>query len=129
MSQKLGDASAAETGSAFIEAVVALALLAAILGSVYQIGAASVARHRAVEASRDALMVARSVLATVGTAAPLAVGSSQGADDGQAWRIDTERCGAADSATGLLYCVTVSVGKPGEPPLVSLLSRRLGPLV
>ncbi len=118
-----------EAGSVFIEALISLALLAGILAAVYQVSAVSAARHRAIEARRQALMVARSVLASVGSAAPLAAGMSQGANNGEVWRVETARCGApGDSAAGLLYCVTVSVGEPGGPALVTLVSRRLGPL-
>src|ERR1700761_8087789 len=96
-------ALADQAGSVFIEAVVALALLAGILAAVYQVSAGSAARHRAIEARRQALMVARSVLASVGIAEPLSAGGMQGAADGQAWRIQTVRCGGSgDSTAGVL---------------------------
>ncbi len=120
-------ACAGEAGSALIEAVISLALLAGILGAVYQVSAASAARHRAVEARRHALLVARSVLASVGSAIPAVSGSRQGVDSGEAWRTETQRCGSNDSTAGILYCVTVSAGEPGAAPLVTLFSRRLGP--
>jgi hypothetical protein len=129
MSRRAGDpARPGEAGSVFIETVVALAILAGILTAVWQVTASSALRHRAVESRRYALMVARSALSSVGSAQALSVGSSGGTDGGDAWRIDTERCGSGDSMAGVLYCVTVSVrDRAGGPPLVTLVSRRLGP--
>lgn len=122
--------TARDDGSILIEALVATAIVAMILLATFQVSADSAARRRTLEARRYALMTARSQLAAVGFATPLAAGTTEGADDDQAWRIEIEPCGqGAASTAGRLYCIAVSV-RPlqGGPSLVTLTSRRLAPL-
>lgn len=117
-----------DEGSIFIETLVALALLAMVLAGLYRVVADSAARRQQVEARRNALMVARSALATVGYATPYAVGATDGADGAQRWRIEMQPCGSAPRSAGILYCVTVSVqDAAGGSPLVRLSTRRLAP--
>ena len=119
-----------ETGSVFIETVVALALLAAVLAGTFQVLADSAARRHEIAARREALMVARSALETVGSATPYRFGATDGVDGQIMWRIQMQPCSTDRSGAGALYCVTVSAGDArGGPPLVTLQTRRLAPRV
>lgn len=120
-----------EGGSVFVEALVAAAIVAMILAATYRVTADSAARHAKVEARRYALMVARSTLASVGSAVPFAAGATEGVDGADIWRVEMQPCGEPGAASiGTLYCVAVSVrGAQGGPPLVTLNSRRLAPRI
>jgi type II secretory pathway pseudopilin PulG len=123
------DRRPSERGSIFLEALVATAIVALILGATFQTVADSANRHRRTEARRYAMMIARSQLAAVGSAVPLGTGTVKGTDGGDVWQVDMQPCGSASSA-GVLYCIAVTVhGSDGGPPLISLNSRRLAPLI
>ncbi|MGC1305140.1 MAG: hypothetical protein WA840_22460 [Caulobacteraceae bacterium] len=118
----------AEDGSILVEALVSSAIVAMMLATAYQVIGESAARHQKVEARRYALMIARSQLAAVGSATPLAAGAVDGRDGDDTWRVEMSPCGSGKSTTGVLYCVDVSVrGPDSQAPLVSLSSRRLAP--
>ncbi|MBQ1540400.1 MAG: hypothetical protein IIZ63_00235 [Caulobacteraceae bacterium] len=121
-----------QSGSVFIEALIAAAIVSMILAAGFQVTADSANRRRMVEARRYALMVARSQMAAVGYSIPLTAGAAEGRDGPDLWRVDMQPCAleAGDSALGALYCVAVSVRDArGGPPLVTLKSRRLAPPV
>jgi len=77
-----------EEGFGLVEAVIALAIVAAMLGITFQTIAHAQRSAADVEARRLAMLEARSVLAQVGVTIPLAAGSAQGAADGWAWHVD-----------------------------------------
>lgn len=118
-----------DAGSVLVEALVATAIVAMVLVGVWRVVADSAARHHGVEARRYALLIARSQLAAVGSATPLAAGSAEGREGENPWQVQMTPCGPGGSSAGVLYCVAVSVyGPDGGPPLVTLNSRRLAPL-
>jgi general secretion pathway protein I len=118
-----------EDGSVLMEALVSAAIVATMLVATYRVIGDSALRHQKVEARRYALMLARSQMAAVGTAIPLASGLAEGNDGEDIWRVAMEPCGSGANAAGVLYCVTVSVSSAqGGGPLLTLSSRRLGPL-
>lgn len=123
-------ARAGERGSVFIEALVSAAIVAMILAAAFQVTADSAQRRRTLEARREALMIAQSELAAVGSALPVAPGSTEGAAGEDIWRVDMQPCGSGrGSLAGRLYCVSVSVRSAvGGAPLATLNSRRLAPL-
>lgn len=117
-------------GSVLVEALVATAIVAAIMIGVLRVVGDSLARHRAAETRRMALMIARSQLAGVGFVTPLTEGSRTGEADDYVWRIDVSRCTGevSESAAGRLYCVAVAVSPRGrERAAVTLSTRRLAP--
>ena len=119
-----------ESGSVFIEALVATAIVAVVLGGVFRVTADSVARHRMVNDRRYALLIARSQMAAAGFAIPFASGVTEGTDGEDIWRVDMRPCPSSDSAAsaGTLYCIAVSVRNAREgAPLITLSSRRLAP--
>lgn len=77
-----------QRGFAVMEALVALAILAAALTLIYRtMGAGwNAVRQTGIEAKAVSVAMAR--METVGSEAPLAEGSTQGSDDGIDWRID-----------------------------------------
>ena len=123
-------ACAGEAGSIFVETLVALAVLAMVLAGAYRVLADSAARRQQIEARRYAVLVARSALATVGSATPFAVGATEGVDGSEIWRIEMDRCGGGGSRAGTLYCIQVTVrAAAGGPALATLSTRRLAPPV
>ena len=77
-----------QSGSVFIEALIAAAIVSMILAAGFQVTADSANRRRMVEARRYALMVARSQMAAVGYSIPLTAGAADGRDGPAHWRVD-----------------------------------------
>lgn len=122
--------SRGESGSVLIEALVACAIVAMLLGMTYQTIAGSAARARAADASRGALLTAQSVMAGVGSETPLIPGGSGGAQGDLVWQVEIGRyqSGFAGSAAGGLYSVSVEVRRrESQRVLASLHSLRVGP--
>jgi hypothetical protein len=122
--------ASAETGSAFVESIVAAAIVALALGSTFRVIADGAARDRAVEARRAALLVAQSELAAVGADIPLAPGDTSGQTGDLAWRVDISPYAEGDeqNPAGELLHVAVSVWpREGGSSLITLQSLRLGP--
>jgi type II secretory pathway pseudopilin PulG len=91
-----------ETGSAVVEAMVAVAILAMVLGVGFR-GLADGARaSRQAEATRLATLEARSRLASVGGDIPLEPGTTQGEDAGMDWRVDVNEDPAPPSSVDRL---------------------------
>ncbi|THD60621.1 type II secretion system protein [Phenylobacterium sp.] len=119
-----------QSGSALVEAMVAVAVIAMMLAVTYRAVGESVLRARAAEATRTAALIAQSRLATVGSEIPLTPGETTGVDAGFAWRVLVEPADQDQSATGELLSVTASVRRPaGRADLAVLRSQRLAPAV
>jgi hypothetical protein len=119
-----------DTGSAFVESIVAAAIVAIALGTTWRVVGDGAARDHAAEARRAALLVAQSELAAVGADIPLAPGDASGESGDMAWRVEiTPYAENEDRGPGgELLRVAVSVSpRSGGSTLVTLQSLRLGP--
>ena len=118
-------------GSVFVEALVATAIVAAVLGLMFNAIEAAGARRHAIEIRRTALMIARSELAAVGTEIPVNPGEIEGVEGDFTWRVRIEPgrgAGLGQSLAGTPALVTVSVRtSSGGADLVALKSLRLAP--
>ena len=117
-----------DAGSVLVEAMVAVAIVAMMLAVSYRAVGDSVLRARAAEASRAAMMVAQSRLASVGPEIPLAPGQTTGVDGAFTWRIDIAPADEAPSGMGRLLSVTASVRDRGPADRAVLRTLRLGPV-
>jgi len=90
-----------DEGSVLIEAMVAVAIIAAVLAVAYRSLGESALRVRAADSARTATMIAQSRLAAVGSDIPLAAGETKGTDGAFAWvvTIDAEPVAASTSGT------------------------------
>ena len=121
-----------DTGSIFVEAMIAAAIVAMALSGTFRVIADNATRARAAEARRAALLVAQSQLADVGAEIPVATGTSDGVSGDLLWRVDVAPYGDQDQvgSAGALFDVTVSVSPAvGGPALVTLHTLRLARLV
>jgi general secretion pathway protein I len=117
-----------EAGSALVEAMVAVAIIAMMLAVTYRAVGESVLRSRAAEASRTAAMIAQSRLALVGSEIPLTPGETTGVDGDFAWRIEIDSTEEDASAMGHVLAVTASVrGASGRADRAVLRTLRLAP--
>ena len=117
-----------DTGSVFIETLVAAAIVALILGMTYRVLADTTGRGRMLEARRGALLVAQSKLAAVGSTVPMQAGIQGGVEAPFAWRVAIQpvATGLSVSRAGTLAEVTVAVRRAeGGADLAVLRSRRL----
>ena len=102
-----------ERGSALVEALVATAIVAGVLGVTFETLGAADQRHKQVDQRRVALMIARSRLAMVGTEIPAAAGEIDGVEGDFSWRVRVEPTQSD----------TVAVSRVGPPALVSVAVR------
>ena len=120
-----------DAGSILIEALVSVAVVAAVLAALFQTIEAAALHRRAAAARREALLVAESELAAVGSAIGVSPGEVAGADGAYRWRVRIDppiQETLETSRAGLLYPVEVSVGPAaGGPDLVSLKTLRVAP--
>jgi type II secretory pathway component PulJ len=117
-----------QAGSAVVEAMVAVAIIAVMLAVTYQALGQSTVRSRAAESSRMAAMIARSRLALVGADIPLQPGEASGTEGDFAWRVHIVAAPEAASDVGQLMSVTASVrGRRGGPDRAVLRTLRLAP--
>ena len=119
-----------DSGSIFVEAVIAAAIVAMALGGTFRVSADGAARGRAADGRREALLVAESQLAAVGADIPLRQGDSAGLAGDLVWRVQvTREDGDSDAnPAGVLWRVAVTVApREGGPTLASLKTLRLGP--
>jgi general secretion pathway protein I len=117
-----------DRGSAFIESIIAAAIVCMVLGATFQVIADTVARQRQTQSRSAAYLVAQSELAEVGVEIPLHEGQSSGVSGPFAWRIDVApfQTGQQESAAGALWSVAVSVQpREGGPELANLQTLRL----
>lgn len=119
-------ADKADRGSMFIDAMVAVAVMALVLAVGYRAIGESALRVRAANASAQAMLIARSRMASIGADVPLTAGVTQGNDNGFDWRITVSPQPAPASATGDLWRTQVTVERGGTR-LAALESLRLGP--
>jgi hypothetical protein len=101
-----------DNGSVFIESMVAAAIVALSLAAMYRVIEDGAMRNRAVNEKQNALLVAQSELAAVGSAIPLAQGMTGGTEGPYAWRVDISPSDVGSntsSVAGQLWQVTVSV--------------------
>jgi type II secretory pathway pseudopilin PulG len=121
-----------EAGSALVEALVATAVLAGVLGATFTALTAAQQRQAALDQRRTALMIARSRLAAVGLEVPAAPGDTEGVQGDFSWRVRIDPSQAetpAVSALGQPELVTVSVrALRGSADLAVLKSLRLATL-
>ena len=91
-----------ENGFALIETLIATAIIAGMLGAVFQVIETGARQTRAVENRRLAILVAQSQLAAVGAAQNNSFGETKGVTGGIRWRIKVSpRRGNANSAARL----------------------------
>ncbi|HEX4183568.1 MAG TPA: hypothetical protein VHY34_09940 [Caulobacteraceae bacterium] len=118
-----------QAGSAVIEAMVAVAIIAVMLAVTYQALGQSTVRARSAETSRTAALIARSRLALVGADIPLEPGETSGAEGDFLWRVRIVAAPEAASDTGRLMSVTASVrSRRGGPDRAVFRSLRLAPV-
>jgi type II secretory pathway pseudopilin PulG len=101
-----------DAGSALIEALVAAAIVAGVLGAVFESLSAAQQRQAGLEQRRAALMIARSRLAAVGAEIATSPGETDGVQGDFSWRvrIDSGQTDASSaSRAGPADLVTVSV--------------------
>jgi len=118
-----------DSGSVFVESMIAAAIVAMSLGAMYRAIEDGAHRLHKLDDKQNALMVAQSELAAVGSTIPLAAGMTGGTDGPYAWRVDIEPYnGASEASTaGDVWRVSVSVRSlDGGNGLVSLDSLTVG---
>ena len=118
-----------DSGSVFIESMVAAAIVTLSLAAMYRTVEESAHNSRVIAEKRMAMLIAQSHLATIGSVIPVAQGNTGGIEGTYAWSVAI----APDSDTnasdaGQLWQVTVAV-RPveGGNDLVTLRSLALGP--
>jgi hypothetical protein len=116
-----------DRGSALAEAMIAVAVLALVMGVGFRSLAQSARAARAAQEVRTATLIARSRLASVGGDIPLEDGVVEGDDAGFHWRVTLTEAPAAPSASGSLVRAEVVVSDPQGRPRASLSSLRLEP--
>lgn len=118
-----------ERGSAFIETIVAAAIVSLSLGTAYHVLADSITCDRTVNERREAMLIARSELAAVGDVIPVSGGDNGGEEGAYVWRVQIApySSGTAASAAGNLWQVTVTVQKKGGLALATLRTIKLAP--
>jgi len=116
-----------EDGSVLIESLIAASLVAAILLAAFQVLSDSVHRREQVLDQRQAVSIARSRLAAVGSALPATPGRIEGVEAGYLWAVAVDACpDEARSDAGVLRCVSVTVRRAGRnAALARLTSRKL----
>ncbi|UAJ09057.1 hypothetical protein [Polymorphobacter megasporae] len=98
-----------DDGSVLIEAMVAVAIIAAVLAVTYRSLGENALRLRAADSARTATMIAQSRLAAVGSDIPLAPGETDGTDGAFAWTVTIDAEPAAASTSGNLLRVSARV--------------------
>lgn len=98
-------------GYALVEAVVALAIVAAILGVTFQTMAMSRGAIAGAQARRVAMLEARSLTAQLGATLPLVPGTAEGQTGALSWRVDIYSVGSREIQAPLHHAVvTVTDG-------------------
>lgn len=118
-----------DRGSIFIEAIVATAILALILGATFEVLRDSAQRAQRAERQRTALMIAQSRLATFDLTRPVSPGLSRGIADPYRWEVAIRplgrQRGAFDTA-GLMQVEVVVRHREGRGGAVRLATVRQG---
>ena len=92
-------------GFALIEAVVALAIVAFVIGAMFETLAMARSAIAGAEARREAMLEARSIVAQLGATVPLVPGTSEGQDGSHHWRVDIETVQSREIETPLSHAV------------------------
>jgi hypothetical protein len=116
-----------DAGTAFIDTMVAAAIVALCLGTMYRVTADTAHRSAALSETRTALLIAQSQLAAAGFEMPLTPGVTSGRQGAFVWNVAVAPSGEGASNAGRLWSVTVSVGREGAPVSVTLRTLRLAP--
>ena len=118
-----------ESGSIFVETMIAAAIVAISLGSMYSAVGDSARRDRLVQQKHSAILIAQSELAAVGSVIPLSPGMTGGVAGPYAWRVDVAPYrGLQGGVAGQLMEVTASVrALDGATDIVTLKSLALAP--
>jgi type II secretory pathway pseudopilin PulG len=114
----------------FVESIIAAAIVAMALGATFRVVADSANRQRDVELQRNALLIAQSELAAVGSEIPLQTGQSAGLAGDLVWRVDVSPYadGLESDTVGDLWRVHVSVQpRAGGLELAKLDTLLIGP--
>lgn len=123
-----------ESGSVLVEAMVGSAIIAITLAGMYEAIITSVSHNRMAEDRRNAMLVAQSELAAVGTIIPSSPGTTEGTQGDFYWRVDiapygqsasTPQLGQLPNQTGTLCLVTVTVADRKRRPLTMLRTLTL----
>ena len=104
-----------ERGSALIEAVVALAMVAMVMAAAFQAISGSLARARAVADRHAAVLLAQSQMASVGADIPARPGTVSGTSGDWRWTVRIAAAGGETSSAGALLSVSVAVVRADEP--------------
>lgn len=122
---------ASQSGSIFLETVIAAAIVAGAALLVTSVAGDGVVRSRSMEMKSKGLVVAQSKLAAIGYEIPLAAGVASGMDGPFIWRVSIipYRLGQAKSSAGNVYQVSVAVrSRNAVANLIELRSLRLAPM-
>jgi len=99
-------------GFALIEAVMALAIVAFVIGAMFETLAMARSAIAGAEARREAMLEARSIVAQLGATVPLVPGTSEGQDGSHHWRVDIDMVQRREIETPLSHAVvTVTDGR------------------
>lgn len=101
-------------GFALVETLIAAAIIAGMLGVVYQVIETGARHSRTVENRRLAVMVAQSRLAAVGAAQNASLGETKGQTNGVRWRVEITPRRSELASDARLENVTVTTGMTGE---------------
>lgn len=115
-----------DRGSLLVEAMIAIAVLAMVLAAGFTAVGSGALRAQAAEASRTAMLIARSQLDSVGGETPAAPGETEGTEQGFHWKVRVEDEPSAPSSTGELVRVTVTV-RDGRAERARLTTLKLVP--
>jgi type II secretory pathway pseudopilin PulG len=113
-----------DSGFALVEAVVALGIMAVILGATFQTIAMARGAIAAADERRVAMLEAQSLVAQLGATISLVPGSSSGQSDTLHWRVDNEAVGNREIEAPLIHSV-VLVTDEHERVLARLETLRL----
>lgn len=117
-----------DAGSVLVEAMVSSLIIAMTLIALYTAIIESASHSREAEERRNALMIAQSELAAVGSIIPSTPGVTEGTQGDFIWRVDIEPYGGSaqpgfgtsPNPAGVLCLVRVSVGDQHRRPLAVL---------
>lgn len=125
-----GRAAAGEAGFSLLEVLVALAVMAAVIGAVAQLAGMNVRAARTLAVEAGLMETARAVETGIPPRGALAFGRTDGEIAGQRWRMDVRPLvggganGGSDGASWAAMTVRISVRAPtGE--MVTLETLRL----
>lgn len=123
-----GAGKGGSSGFTLIEVLVALAIVAIAFGTLFSIYASALDRGSAATAQANAIAVARSILARVGSDIPLADGIQKGLRHGIRWKLSIRPFGTSDYGQYAVvkpYRVSVTVYWSENTRKLSLETLRL----